>query len=285
MSRRRPKFITPTPFQAAITGLSHEGRGIANVDGKIKFLRGGLPDETVIAIDLHRHKSYDEGQVTQVLHASPDRVTPPCPYTDRCGGCSLQHLRPDAQILFKQGVLLEHLAHIAAIQPEVILPPIESPALGYRHKARLGAKYVAAKQRVLVGFREINGRYLADIDHCVVLHPAIGMKLTQLRDLLHSLDAYNTIPQMEVAVGEDATALIFRHLNPLTANDIEKLQNFGQQENIQVYLQPGGLDSIHKLYPSEGDALLSYSLPEQQLTLRFIPATLRKLIPPSTNKW
>lgn len=277
MSKRRVKKISPLPFQTQITSLSHEGRGIATVNGKRKFLRGGLPNETVIAHDTYRHSSYDEGEVTEVLTASSDRVTPLCPHTHFCGGCALQHLKPEAQILFKQSMLLEQLTHIGGLKPTHILPPLTGPVWGYRHKARLGVKYVAPKQKVLVGFRETNGRYLADIQSCAVLHPSVGEKITLLSGFIHTLDAYQSIPQIEVAIGDDVSALIFRHLQPLSATDTEKLQQFAKDQQLHIYLQPAGIDTIWRLYPTAGEELLYYALPKHHITLGFHPANFTQI--------
>jgi 23S rRNA (uracil1939-C5)-methyltransferase len=165
-----------------------------------------------------------------------------------------------------------------------ILPPLRGPALGYRHKARLGVKYVGAKEKVLVGFRESNGRYLADIDRCVVLHPSVGQKISSLSQMIQNLEAYQSIPQIEAAVGEDATALIFRHLQPLSADDILKLKQFAENNTednhaLHIYLQPGGPDSIQKLWPETGEEILQYSLPAHQLTLQFHPANFTQINP------
>lgn len=278
MSKRRYKKVDPTPYQTEIVALSHEGRGVATVQGKKKFLRGGLPGETVIAADTHKHNSYDEGEVVEVLTASVDRVEPVCIHTQRCGGCALQHLDAGAQIRFKEKMLMEQLTHIAGLEPQHILPPLVGPIWGYRHKARLGVKYVPTKQKVLVGFRESNGRYLADIQSCVVLHPSVGEKITALSEMIQTLSAYQTIPQIEVAVGDDATALIIRHLQPLSEEDTAKLIQFAQTHVLEIYLQPAGPDSITKLFPKT-DALLHYALPKHNITLQFHPANFTQINP------
>jgi 23S rRNA (uracil1939-C5)-methyltransferase len=265
------------PYQIEILALSHEGRGVAAVKGKKKFLRGGLPGETVIATDTRKHNTYDEGQVLEVITPSKDRVTPQCIHTQLCGGCALQHLDPQAQIAFKQAMLMEQLTHIAGLKPTHILPPLLSAPYGYRHKARLGVKHVGAKQKVLVGFRESNGRYLADIQSCAVLHPSVGQKIIALSEMIHTLEAHQTIPQIEVAVGDDVTALIFRHLQPLSTEDIAKLTAFAETHELHIYLQSGGIDSIKKLFPVAGDELLHYSLPKHNVTLQFHPANFTQI--------
>lgn len=285
MSRRRIKKVSAVPYQIQIQTLSHDGRGVASLQGKKKFLRKGLAGETVIATDTHKHNTYDEGEVLEVLVPSPDRVTPLCTHTQLCGGCALQHLNPQAQIHFKQEMLMGQLTHIAGLKPTHILSPLLGPVWGYRHKARLGVKYVAAKQKVLVGFRESNGRYLADIESCVVLHPSVGQKITALSKMIHTLAAHQSIPQIEVAVGDDATAFIFRHLQPLSEEDLLKLQCFAKENGdtqgreLHIYLQPGGIDSIKRLVPTEEEEVLHYSLPRHNITLQFHPANFTQINP------
>ncbi len=276
MNRYSSKKPT-TPFQATIAGLSHEGRGIAILNGKKKFLRNSLPGETVLAVNTHTHSTYDEGEAIEILTASPQRVTPLCPHTYFCGGCSLQHLETEAQILFKQAVLMEQIKHIASIEPKNILPPLRSPAFGYRHKARLSVKYVAAKRKILVGFREKNGRYLADIESCAVLHPAVGQKITALSQLIQNLEASCSIAQIEIAIDDQNVALIFRHLQPLSAKDIQALIVFGQQESMRIYLQPGGIDSVHPIDANE--ELLYYELPKHHIRLQFHPMSFTQVNP------
>lgn len=277
MSRHSKSKSAAIPYKIQIDSLSHEGRGVATLDGKKKFLRAGLPGEIVMATDTQLHRSYDEGEVIEVLQASPDRVMPPCPHTGVCGGCSLQHLHSTAQIAFKQAALLEQLKHTGNLEPEHILEPLLSPTEGYRHKARLGVKYVVKKQKVLVGFREINGRYLADLQSCIVLHPLIGKKISLLSAWIHTLEAYQTIPQIEVAIGEDVAALVFRHLQPLSNDDIERFKQFGAEQKLDMYLQPGGPDSVHCIYTT--GIPLHYRLPRYDIVMPFKPTDFTQVNP------
>jgi 23S rRNA (uracil1939-C5)-methyltransferase len=282
-------------FSAEITGLSHEGRGITAIDGKVVFLAGGLPGEIVEFLYVKKHRQYDEGQVVNVLKPAPIRVTPQCKHFGICGGCSLQHMASDEQIGFKQQMLLEQLVHShpsrrpfpfagllranGGVQPHTILPPLRSPAFGYRNKARLGVKFVQAKGKVLVGFRETNGRFLADLESCLTLHPTIGQKITPLSELIGNLAAFRSIPQLEIAIGEDQAAVVFRHLTPLIPEDIQKLRQFAQEHSLHIYLQADGIKSITKLWPEDNEPLLSYFLPEYTLELRFHPSDFTQINP------
>lgn len=278
MSRRQRRKRLPEPVaDAMIESLAHDGRGVAHLDGKAIFIEGALPGERVGIEYLATHRKFDEARATVIQLASPDRVTPRCPHFGVCGGCSLQHLEAGAQIRAKQQVLLDNLRHIGGVAPETLLAPLTGPVWGYRGKARLGVKDVIKKGRVLVGFRERHGGYIADLSRCEVLHPSVGERLGELSGLIASLDARARIPQIEVAVSEAVTALVFRHLDPLVDADILRLREFAQASGMHVYLQGGGPDSVSPLEPA--DSVLSYHLPEQQVELRFLPHDFTQVNP------
>jgi len=256
---------------ATVHGLSHEGRGVASVNGKTTFISGALSGEKVRFAINRRRGSYDEATLTDLIEASPQRAEPRCPHFGVCGGCSLQHMQHAAQLTLKQNTLLELLAHQAGVTPKHILPPLIGDLWGYRRKARIGIKYVAKKGKVLVGFRERNGRYLADLSHCEVLHPNVGNHLQTFADCLNNLSVREQLPQLEVAVTETTTAVVLRHLVDIPANDLQCLIDFSKQHHWQLYLQPKGADSIHLVHPADHDPLLSYELPAHQLRLQFKP--------------
>ncbi len=267
-SRRRP--LPTGEFEALIESLSHEGRGVTHIDGKAVFIDGALPGERVKFRYVKRQRSFDNGITTTVLEASPDRVEPACAHADICGGCSLQHLAPEKQIAFKQQAMLEALEHIGGVSPEEVLPPLTDAHWGYRRKARLGVRYVKKKGRVLVGFREKQSAFLADIDRCPVLIPAVGERITALCELIGSMDAKEKIPQIEVAAGDETTALVFRHLEPLSAGDLEKLRVFEVQSGLQLYLQSGGPDTVKPLTP-ERTTPLWYAHPGYEVKIGIGP--------------
>jgi 23S rRNA (uracil1939-C5)-methyltransferase len=260
--RHRPaRQEVPVVLEAVahVDSLSHEGRGIARIDGKVTFIDGALPGETV-RIRYHRHRArHDVAETIEVLTPSPDRVSPHCPHFGVCGGCLLQHQAPAAQIAAKQASLAELLAHVGKVNPECWLPPLTGPVWGYRRRARLGAHYVSRSQGMLVGFREARSRFLADLRACPILDERIGPRLPALRELLASLSSANRIPQVEVACGDDSAALILRHLAPLPTSDLDRLAAFAQQHGLQIWRQPQGPDSVVPVEPSEPPPL-SYRL-------------------------
>ncbi|MGV6810208.1 MAG: 23S rRNA (uracil(1939)-C(5))-methyltransferase RlmD [bacterium] len=268
MARRRKK-LPNILVNATIESLSHDGRGVAHIDGKTVFIAGALPQEEVTFRYTKQNRDYDEGKVEEVRQASSERVEPRCRYFGLCGGCSLQHLAETQQIHYKQQTLLDNLKHIGKVIPETIFSPLTAKSWGYRRKARLGVKYVAKKQKVLVGFREKHSGYLADMQSCDILHESIGQHLHDLQTLIGALSIKDKVPQIECAVGDHATAMVFRHLAPFTEADYEKLIVYAKTHQIQLYLQPKGVESIHLLYPEQAE--LFYAHPEFKTKVVFGP--------------
>jgi 23S rRNA (uracil1939-C5)-methyltransferase len=269
MGRRRGKKRLPEgEFNAVIESLSHDGRGVSHIDGKTVFIHGALPGERVLFNYSHIGRTHDEGVVREILEPSEDRVVPICERFGVCGGCSLQHLRSDKQIGFKQQSLVDALDRIGKVRPETIEAPITSHPSGYRKKARLGVKYVAAKQKVLIGFRERGSSFITDIDHCPVLHPAVGENLRPLAELIGTFSIRDRIPQIELAVGDDGVILIFRLLESLLPEEADRLLALCERYHWTPYIQEAGPDSVR---PLADELQLSYELPDEMLRFDFLP--------------
>lgn len=253
-----------------IDGLDHDGRGVGRLDGKAVFVTGALPGERVTARLTGRRRRFDEAETVAVLDSTAERVSPGCAHFGVCGGCRLQHLAPAAQIATKEAQVLENLRRLGGVEPMHVLPPLDGPLCGYRRKARLGAKYVHKKGRVLVGFRERGGRFIADLGRCEVLVPQVGEHLTALAQCIGDLSVADRVPQIEVAAGDNATALVLRHLDPLRQTDRERLADFGKVHGLQIHLQPGGPESVTPLWPAAPEPL-SYTVTPGPVTLRFAP--------------
>jgi len=246
----RSNSVSTTPFEAVITDLSHDGRGVTRVDGKAVFVSGALLDEHVLLRLRKRHRHFDEAEVVELITRSPHRVEPRCRHFGECSGCSLQHLDADSQIATKQRVLTENFERIGKVTPQQWLPPLTDQSWGYRRKGRLSVRNVVKKGRVLVGFREeSNHAFVADVQQCEVMHPALGPKIGLLAELINGMDAASDIPQIEFAAGDDTMALVFRHMQPLSESDLAKLTAFGQRHDLAIFLQPGGNSSVHPLWP------------------------------------
>lgn len=267
MSRRNRQRSLPEPFEVTIEGLSHEGRGICHHNGKIVFVFAALPGE-VVRIQINKTtKKFSEATVIEVIKASPDRIQPHCPHFSVCGGCSMQHVDSATQIKIKQQSVQEMVEH-AGIEVAEWIPALTTQPWGYRRRARLGVKYVIKKQRLLVGFRECNKPYLADIQQCPVLLDRVGQHLDELMLLITGLEARDSIPQIEVAADDAHCMLVFRHLKPLSDSDMNALTRFAQSSGFWIQLQPGAADSITPLYPLQ-QVLRFKPLMDNDISIRF----------------
>jgi 23S rRNA (uracil1939-C5)-methyltransferase len=267
---RKRKPLPVEPVEAEIGSLTHDGRGLAHIAGKTVFIHGALPGERVRFRYTKLQRRHDEGAVTEVIAASPQRVEPRCPHFGLCGGCSLQHLEAGAQIAMKQEILADVLRRIGRVEPEEWLPPLAAEHWGYRRKARLGVKLVEKKGKVLVGFRERGNNFLADLERCEVLHRAVGERLGAISALVNGLAVRDRVPQIEVAMGDGPCVLVLRVLAPPGAEDLERLAAFGAAHGFHVYLQEAGPESVR---PLPGHAVdLAYSLPQHQVRLHFEPS-------------
>lgn len=255
---------------ADIESLDHEGRGVAHVDGKVLFIEGALPGETVEYASYRRKPSYEKAHARHVLKASSQRVDASCPHFGICGGCSMQHLNLAGQTAAKQRVLEDAFWHIARLKPEQIFPPIAGAGWGYRLRARLSVRYVASKGGALIGFREKHSSYVALMDSCAVLPPHVSALIEPLKALVGGMSRPDRMPQIEVAVGGARTVLLLRHLEPLAADDLDRLRAFADAHGIVWYLQPGGLDTVSLFHPVDAP-MLSYTLPDFGLELKFHP--------------
>ena len=270
MSRKK-RLFSPEPIELEISGLYDDGRGTTEHLGKLLLVEGSLPGEKVIAEIKGKKKKNLVAKTTEVLVASPDRIEPACANAEVCSGCCLHHQSSEAQILEKQSRLQALFRSAEAPEPEQWIEPLLGPKLGYRNKARLGVRYVEKKEMLLVGFREKNGRYVAELDNCPVLTPEVGERLLDLREMIGNLQAFDTIAQLEVSAGDEETALVVRHLEELSDADQQALIDFGKQHDLQIYLQPGGLKTVHKVWPADNYERLRYALPEFDLEMLFHP--------------
>ena len=257
-----------------VESIDLEAQGVAHrADGKVVFIDGALPGEQAQVQIGRRKNNWEQGTLLALRKESSQRVRPTCPHfglhTGACGGCKMQHLHPSAQVAVKQRALEDNLKHLAKVVPDRVLRPMEGAPWGYRKRARLSVRYVAKKGVVLIGFHERKSRYVADMETCAVLPPKVSAMLMPLRDLIGRMEARERLPQIELAMGDDVTALVLRHLEPLSAPDIELLRAFAKQHDVQWWLQPKGPETVHLL--DAGGPILAYRLPEFGVTMPFRP--------------
>ncbi|MGI9236686.1 MAG: 23S rRNA (uracil(1939)-C(5))-methyltransferase RlmD [Woeseiaceae bacterium] len=266
MARRRRE-----PETATIHAVTHDGKGIANLDGKKAFVAGALTGETVQFIRRKSRRNYDECELLEVIDASPDRIEPRCAAFGRCGGCSLQHVTPDHQRSIKDQTLRDSLERIGRVEPNRWLDPMIGPEWNYRRRARLAVKHVPAKGRVLVGFRERHAPFITDMNRCEVLAGPVDGMIDALSEMIGRLTIRARLPQIEVAVADNGIALVFRVLDPPGDTDIAALVTFGKAQGVRIYLQPSGLDSVVPLHPSAESEPLCYSLGAFGISIVFEP--------------
>jgi 23S rRNA (uracil1939-C5)-methyltransferase len=270
------------PGHYRIDAMDIEAQGIARKpDGKVVFIEGALPFE-VVSAQIHRSKnSFEKGVVTDIHQESSQRVRPGCVHfglhTGACGGCKMQHLDASAQVAMKQRVLEDNLWHLGKVKPESMLRPVEGPAWAYRFRARLSVRFVHKKGEVLIGFHERKSRYVADIQSCRVLPKHVSEMLLPLRAMVFSMDARETVPQFELACGDDVTALVLRHLEPLSAGDVDKLRDFALQYKLQWWVQIKGPDTVKLL--DEGGFELAYDLPDFGIHMPYRPTDFTQVNP------
>lgn len=271
MARTRSR-LDRTPFQTEILDLSHDGRGVARRDGeggKVTFITGALPGEVVSAEPTARNRHFDEARTLDVLQPSPQRVTPRCPHFGVCAGCVLQHLEESQQIVAKQRVLMDNLTRIGHVTPGTVLPPLVGDSWGYRRKGRFSVRRVEKKDKTLVGFRELDPRFVADLGVCLTVIPEIGSKVGAMAAFIETLEGKRDIPQIEFIAGDEAIMLTIRHMQPLSEADRAAWTAFGQEHGFAISLQPGGVESVQPLWPAE--VPLSFKLAPWDVELAFRP--------------
>ena len=259
------------PETASIISVTHDGRGIADTSGKKVFVAGALSGEEVRFVRRKSRRKFDEAELLEVVSASPDRVDARCAVFGRCGGCALQHVSAGQQRSIKFETLRDNLERIGRVEPGRWLEAVTGPEWNYRRRARLAVKDVSAKGRVLVGFRERHAPYITDMHRCEVLAAPVDGLIDPLSDLIGRLSIRARLPQVEVAVADNATALVFRVLDPPAAGDLDEFRAFADEHGVRVYLQPGGLDSLYRLHPAGEQEPLCYTLPEFDVRIEFEP--------------
>jgi len=266
------KQAVESPSQAvAIESLDQEGRGIAHADGKVIFIEGALTGEVVSYASYRKKPAFELAQMTQLHKAASIRVEPRCAHYGVCGGCSMQHLDTRVQVAVKQRILEDSLARIGKVKPQSILPAIYLITYLAEMRARISAKYVIKKEKMLVGFHEKRSSFVADMQNCEILAPKIAGLIQPLAVLIEGLSIRDKLPQIEVAVGENVDALVLRIMAPLSAEDETALRAFADRHRIQFWLQTKGPETIVPFYPLDAPAL-SYSLPEFGITMPFAPS-------------
>lgn len=265
----------PSLVELDIETLDHQGRGIARLNGKAVFVENALPGEKVKVRIRKKHRRFLEAEVVDILTRSVERVEPFCEHFSQCGGCRLQHVPINKQRELKQNTLLEQLQHFAGIKPQEILIPLTGDDRHYRRKARFSVRYVLKRDEVLVGFHEKYSNFITDTRHCPVLDKSVSDQIQELRAMIRVLDAFQEIPQIEIAVGDAHddynTAIIVRHLKALNEHDRKLLQLFAEKQGFRLYLQAKAVGDLEQLWPLLPLPEMAYQIQEDKLTISFAP--------------
>jgi 23S rRNA (uracil1939-C5)-methyltransferase len=268
MAKRRKRR---EPETATITAVTHDGRGIAATDGKKAFVAGALEGESVTFMRRRFHRNFDDAELLEIHETSPDRIEAKCEVYGRCGGCALQHISAERQRAIKEQTLRDNLERIGRVEPATWLQAMTGPEWHYRRRARLAVKDVRGKGRALVGFRERHAPFITDMRRCEVLAEPVDGLIGPLSEMIGGLSIRARLPQIEVAVAENAVALVFRVLDEPTPEDEARFCDFGKTHDLRIYLQTGGLDSVSLLYPDAVEEPLYYTLPEFDIRIDFEP--------------
>ena len=260
--------------EVLVTGLSHDGRGLARTgQGKTVFVDGALPGETVRVQVLEDRRRFINTRVQNILHASKERVESPCKHFKQCGGCSLQYWSHDGQLTGKQAIVLDQLKRFSSLEPELIADPLVSKPYGYRHRARLSIRW--KKGRMAFGFREKESSAICSITECPVLTQSLQPIPNQLREVFARLKKPHVISHVELFDADNGQAVLLRHIRSLLPEDERLLSEFAAQKHYHLYLQ-GDSEAIRCLnsydHESSDDPWMVYRIPELNLTFRFEPA-------------
>ena len=271
-------MLTPNKqlFPITVTELNHDGKGVGRINDKVTFIDNALPGEEVLFYYTKKRSKFDCGIAVEILTAAKTRIDPICKHFTTCGGCCLQHLEPSEQLIFKAKKITDLLKHVGELTIENFDSILIGPTTGYRYKARLAVKYLAKKDRLLIGFHEKSSSLIADLTSCPMLHPAIGTILNESRELISSFSNFNFIPQLEIACSDRAQAIVIRHLKPFNQNDLELINHFAAQHQLQFYSQPSGINSINLITPNHSTPL-SYLVDKDQLEIFFAPTDFTQI--------
>jgi 23S rRNA (uracil1939-C5)-methyltransferase len=253
-------------IEVVVNDLASDGLGMTELEGRTVRLRNALPGETVKARILKKRRGERLAEAFEVVEPSSERVEPACPYFPRCGGCSMQHLEYSQQVALKQNQLLEQLERVG-VTPERVIAPTLGPRFHYRTKARFGVRVVGG--RVLIGFRESFSNRVARMSGCLNLTPALSALIGPLKELLEQFERPDRIPQLEVAAGHTGSAIILRHLEPLSADERALAAAFADCHRVSFFGQAGGYETIQPIAEGAAEPYLGYGNPDFGLHYQF----------------
>lgn len=247
-----------------IERLSHDGRGIAFLEGRTWFVSGALPGEQVQAQVLAARSKVVEAQVVAVQTSSAERITPQCQWAGQCGGCTLQHLSHAQQIELKHANLVEQLSR-EGVTPSNWVEPLVGPAFAYRRRSRVAVRYDVKQKHVQVGFRGLASNDIVEVQTCVVLVDALQPLFSGLSALFNGFKQPQALGHVELFSGS-SNALLLRHTQGLDATDLQQLRAYCAAHQAQLWLQGSGAPQ-----PDQAGLTLNYPLPAYDLNIAYQP--------------
>ena len=197
-------------MEVKILRLNNEGEGIASIDGKLCFIKGALPNELVDIDILEDKGNYFIGKLNNIITSSESRITPKCPYYDKCGGCELMHLSYPNTLAFKKDKVKGIFKKICELD---IDPEIYSyNELNYRNKVTLK---VSNNE---LGYYEEKTHNIVDIDKCLLLDNSINDVISKLRDFIQNKD--HNISEIMIRSILNEIMISFDNLNPVYKDEL-----------------------------------------------------------------
>jgi len=229
-------------IEVIIDGFAHGGEGVGRIDGKVVLVAGALPGERVRVTMTEDHDRWSRAQLDEVLLASADRVVPPCPVAEVCGGCDLQHVAPDAARLLKTRVVREQLARLGRFGSvaDGLVEGCRSvgPDLGYRNHVQLHA---APDGRL--GFHRAGSHEVVAIAHCPVATDEVNELLAAFDPAAGSGTGTRALSLR--AIGDARTAIVTPGDGPVALPESIPTLALRQADGAPVLVRGEGRAKVH----------------------------------------
>ncbi len=178
-------------FELHVTAMAHGGDAIGKYQGRSVFVPFAIPGEQLRVELVEDRKHFMRARLLEVLKPSPVRVTPPCPYFGRCGGCHFQHIAYDAQVRIKGLVVLDQFQRVGKFEAPLVFEPLQDASgWEYRNHARFHTTVEG-----LPGFLAVDSQEVIPVGDCLIMHPLLSQLYTSMDLLLPDVE------QLELRVG------------------------------------------------------------------------------------
>lgn len=236
-SNRRTRPSQDKPISSPIRTLTiesttHEGRGVARENGKVTFVEGALAGEQVEARVTKEGRQFNQAITLKRLQNSPDRVEPPCPHFEQCGGCQLQHMSVAAQRDLKVDWLAGQFRKLDL--PDE-MSRLEGMDFGYRRRARISV--FVKNNQAQIGFRAKASNTIIDIEQCQVLEPVLQSVYQSLRAQLLGSPLVAKLGHIELLLDDLGVCVVLRQSRAITADDKQALNEWAAMQKVTLLWQ------------------------------------------------